>query len=336
MQVAAITGPRQSAIIDVPDPRIRENFARVKILVAPMCTEYKSYQAGQLSQALGHEAAGEVVEVAQPGRVKAGDRVVMMPQYPCGRCALCLTGDYIHCEQVIDPLKVCDSATGTATYAQYAIKQDWLLLPIPDAISTEHASMACCGLGPTFGAMQRMAVTAGETVLIVGLGPVGLGGVINARYRGARVIGVDSHPYRTALAQRLGAEAVIDPHDPEALSQLKALTHGIGVDVAIDCTAVPAAQQFALQATRRRGQVGFVGWGGHIALDNMIPEGLTLHGCWHWNLRDTPRLLRTIGAVGGQLDQLITHTFPLSQVHEAWELQLTGNCGKVLLTPHSA
>ncbi|HMN60123.1 MAG TPA: hypothetical protein PJ988_07150, partial [Anaerolinea sp.] len=101
--------------------------------------------------------------------------------------------------------------TGTAAYAQYLIKPDWLLLPIPEDISTEHAAMACCGLGPTFGAMQRLAVEAFDTLLICGLGPVGLGGVINAVRRGARVIGVESNPYRAQLALQLGAEIVLDP-----------------------------------------------------------------------------------------------------------------------------
>ena len=94
--------------------------------------------------------------------------------------------------------------------AQYLLKQDWMLLPIPDDMSYEHAAMACCGLGPTFGAFQTMGVDRYDTVLITGLGPVGLGGVINAVYRGARVIGVDANRYRAKLALELGASAVID------------------------------------------------------------------------------------------------------------------------------
>jgi D-arabinose 1-dehydrogenase-like Zn-dependent alcohol dehydrogenase len=65
-----------------------------------------------------------------------------------------------HCEHNLDPLAICGSQTGTATYAQYCIKQDWLLIPIPDDLSYEHAAMACCGLGSSFGAMQRMQVNA--------------------------------------------------------------------------------------------------------------------------------------------------------------------------------
>lgn len=63
----------------------------------------------------------------------------------------------------------------------------------------------------------------------------------------------------------------------------------------------------------------------------MIRKDLTLHGSWHFNLADAPRLMQVIRASGGLIDKLITHTFPMSQVQAAWELQVTGNCGKVLL-----
>ena len=333
MKVVAITGERQCELVDQPDPQIAEDFVLVKILSAPMCTEYHAYEQGGKSAVLGHEAAGEVVAVSQPGKVKVGDRVVVMPQYPCGKCALCMDGDYIHCEHGVDPLAICKSEAGTATYAQYCVKQDWLLIPIPDDISIDHAAMACCGLGPSFGAMQNMRVDGFDTVLVAGLGPVGLGAVINGVYCGARVIGVEPHPYRAALAKELGAETVVDPGDPDALQQIRDLTDGRGVDRAVDCTAVPAAQKFVVDATRRRGHVTFVGWGGGMELDNMVPGGKILQGSWHWNLCDTPRIMQMVRDCGDLIDKQITHTFPMSRAGEAWELQLTGECGKVVLHP---
>jgi L-iditol 2-dehydrogenase len=336
MKVAAIKGKRSGGIVDVADPQIKENYVKIKIHVAPMCTESKAYAAGNITSQLGHEAAGEVVEIAQPGKVKVGDRVVVMPQYPCGTCSLCLRGEYIHCENTQDAYAICGSETGKATYAQYMIKPDSILLPIPEGMSYEHASMACCGLGPTFGAMNFMHVDAFDTVLIAGMGPVGLGGVINGTYRGARVIAVEGHPYRRDLALSLGAECVIDPKDSNALKQVMDLTNGIGVDKAIDCTGIAPAQRFLIDAARRLGTVSFVGEGGDLTIrasQDMIRKGLNLHGSWHWNLGDAPQMMKMIEAVGDKIDKQITHTFPLSKVQDAWELQLTGNCGKVLLYP---
>jgi L-iditol 2-dehydrogenase len=333
MDIVAIHAPKQCELVQRPAPKAGGDFVVVKIHVAPMCTEYHGYRDGWKTDCLGHEAAGEVVEVARPGKVKVGDRVVVMPQNPCGKCELCIAGHYIHCEHCQDVLAESANTCGAATYGQYLVKKDWLLLPVPDGISYAHASMACCGLGPTFGALRRTQAKPTDTVLIVGLGPVGLGGVIGAAFHGCRVIGVESQPYRAALARKLGAAAIIDPKSPDALDQVKQLTGGRGVDVAIDCTAVPTAQKFAMDATRRLGQVAFVGWGGKIERENMIPQGLTLHGCWHYPLFQAADLMRMIERTGPQLDQLITHSFPMSQVEEAWKLQLSGNCGKVLLLP---
>jgi threonine dehydrogenase-like Zn-dependent dehydrogenase len=81
---AVITGLRRADTVEVPEPEPRENWALVKIHATPMCTEHKMYISGRQSAYLGHEAVGEVVAVAQPGRVEVGDRVVVMPQYPCG------------------------------------------------------------------------------------------------------------------------------------------------------------------------------------------------------------------------------------------------------------
>lgn len=206
-------------------------------------------------------------------------------------------------------------------------------MPIPDDISTAHGAMACCGLGPTFGAMQAMQVDAFDTVLITGMGPVGLGGVINGVYRGARVIAVESHPYRVALAKSLGATAVIHPQE-DALCQVLSLTDGVGVDKAIDCSGHAAAQRLLIDGTRRKGQVTFVGEANDLTLhisNDLIRKGLTLRGQWHYNLGDTPRLMQVIRQSRELLDAFITHTFPMSQTQAAFELQLTGECGKVLL-----
>lgn len=197
--------------------------------------------------------------------------------------------------------------------------------------------MACCGLGPTFGAFERLALDRFDAVLITGLGPVGLGGVINAHARGARVIGVDINPYRVEKAKALGAETVIDPRDDEALAQIMALTKGVGVDKVVDCSGVPAAHRLGIDAVRRRGQVAFVGES-HAETplfisSDMIRKGITLVGSWHYDMADTPKLMRLVTDLGPQLDQFITHRYPIDQIQQAWETQASGQCAKVLVKP---
>lgn len=330
MKVAAMFGEGKAGLADKPDPKAKEDFVLVKVHSAPLCTEYKGFKRGRGGDNFGHEASGEVVEVAQPGQVKVGDRVVVQPQYGCGRCSLCVNGENIHCQNGRGP------GEGTATCAQYLLKNDWLLSPIPDGVSYDHGGMACCGLGPTFGAMMQMDVDALDTVLITGLGPVGQGGVVNATYLGARVIGVESHPYRANLAKELGAEVVLDPNDENILEQIRELTDGIGVDKAVDCSGASQAHRLMVDAVRRKGQAAFVGEGGEFPLAasrDMIRKGLVLRGNWHYNLGDYPKLIKIIQESPDKLDKLITHKFPMSKVQEAWELQGTGNCGKVVLDP---
>ncbi|MBD3175809.1 MAG: zinc-binding dehydrogenase [Armatimonadia bacterium] len=337
MKVLAIEGPRRSALHEVTTPRPVGDWALVRVTCAPMCTEFKGYREGRVSEGLGHEAVGVVEAVAQEGPVQPGNRVVVMPQYPCGQCTLCLTGDYIHCEHSPDFVAKTGGDTGQATMAQYLIKPMSLLVPIPDEMPDEHAGMACCGLGPTFSACDRLGLSGMDTVLITGLGPVGLGGVINAKHRGSRVIAIDPVAYRRELAASLGADHVLEPTDV-TLEHIRDLCRGRGVDKAIECAGVAAAQRLCIDALRRRGEMAFVAEAGDLVVkvsQDLIRKGLTVHGVWHYNMGRTPAMMEQITEMGVQLDQLITHRFPMSGADEAFELQMTGECGKVVLDPWS-
>ena len=339
MKRAAIFGKNDAGIVVAAVPKPRENWVLIKIHAAPLCTEYKGFAAGHRADYLGHEAAGEVVEVAQPGQVKVGDRVAVMPQYPCGGCALCRSGDYIHCENVVDFTAFTGSDEGRATLAQYMLKPDWLLTPVPDGMSYDHGAMACCGLGPTYGALDRLRLRGGETVLITGMGPVGLGGVICASHMGAEVIAVESHPYRKAMAAELGAAHVIDPGDEHAGERIRALTGGIGVDKAVDCSGSPAAHRFCIDTLRRRGSLVFVGESGAdtrlVVSDDMIRKGIDLMGSWHYNMKGAHDIMGIIARNGKKLDRFITHVYPMDDIKRAWEKQVSGECAKVVVRPWS-
>ena len=130
---------------------------------------------------------------------------------------------------------------------------------------------------------------------------------------------------------------MLDPADPDLLAQILALTGGHGVDCAVDCSGVIAAHRLCIDATRRRGAVAFVGESSadtplRVSPD-LLRKGLTLFGSWHYNLRDAPAMLQMIADLGGQLDLLISHRFPLTAVQQAWETQVQGECAKVFLLP---
>ena len=336
MRVVAITEPGRVEVVERPDPRPAEQLVLVRVTSIPICTEYKGYAAGRTGERFGHEAVGEVVEAAGETVLAPGDRVVVQPGYACNDCELCRGGEHIHCEQPLDVQALTGGDLGQASYAQYLLKPAWLLSPVPDGLDDAYAGMALCGLGPTFGALRQMGTREADTVLITGLGPVGLGGVINARRLGARVIAVESQPYRAALALELGAEVVLDPRAADTLDRIRELTDGRGVDMAIDCSGASAAHRLMVDAVRRKGQATFIGEGGEFPLAasrDMIRKGLLLRGNWHYNLDGYAELIAAVEASRDAIDRLITHRFPMSRVAEAWELQASGECGKVLLDP---
>lgn len=334
MRTAAITGPGQIEVIDRPRPVAWGDLVVVENLIAPMCTEFKNRKSGQVTDVVGHEATGIVVDAGSSRRVKKGDRVVVMPHYGCGLCEYCTSGDHMHCFWQRDVLAETGQEYGTATYSQYLLKPDWLLAPIPDDISLQHAAIATCGFGPTFASLQRMNVGALDTLLVSGLGPVGQGAIIQGNIRGARVFGVETHPYRTELAYKLGAERVFNPMTEDVVERVRELTDGMGVDAAIETSGAPNAPRTAALATRRRGQVSFITWN-DIELPNLVPLGLTIHGIWHWNhLTMASKMWQTIRQAGDLIDTLVTHSMPIEDVSAAMDIQDTGACGKIYLLPH--
>lgn len=333
MRAAAITAAGRVEVVDQDLPSAAGDLVVVKILVAPMCTEFKQRKGGVLSTNVGHEAAGVVVDAGSSTRVRVGDRVAVMPHYGCGSCVDCMAGDHMHCVHQRDVLAETGQQHGTGSYAQYVLKPDWLLVPVPDDISLKHAAFSCCGLGPTFAALQRMHVGALDTLLVSGCGPVGLGAVVQGAVRGARVLAVETHPYRAQLARDLGAERVLNPADEDVPALVHELTGG-GADAGVETSGAPGAARTLALSSRRRSSVCFISWN-DIELPALVPLGLTLHGIWHWNHRTMARQMwDTVRKARPLLDTMLTHVLPLEEVSAAMDIQDTGRCGKVFLLPH--
>ncbi|HXD10674.1 MAG TPA: zinc-binding dehydrogenase [Anaerolineales bacterium] len=336
MKKAVILGQRQAGLIDVPDPQPVKDWVVVKVHASALCTEYKSYLVGRELELGGHEGVGEVVAMAQPGSVKIGDRVVILPQLPCGNCDLCRRGDCVYCEHSLDFEKVFGNKNGFGTFGQYVLKPDWMLPPIPENVSYEHATMAIDGIGASFGAFQAIDINAFDILLVTGLGPVGLGAVVNARFRGTRVIGVEPVPWRRERGLHMGAEAVFDPGDQDLVAKIHALTGGKGVTCAVDCSGNVQSQRLCIDATRRRGRVAFVGESQDALTirisPDMIRKGLTIVGSWLYNVADFPKVMQVIQE-SPLIDLLISHVIPMSQIQDGFELLASGQCAKVVINP---
>jgi L-iditol 2-dehydrogenase len=317
-----------------PEPRAARDVVKVQILIAPMCTEFKELRAGKAQEVLGHEAAGVVVDAAGSERVREGDRVVVMPGNACGVCGMCVAGEHIYCANQRHVLAETASDFGLATYAEYIVKPDRLLFRIPPDVSMLHASLACCGLGPSLNALGRMRARAGDTLLVSGCGPVGLGAVVNAVARSLRVIALEPTPYRADLARRLGAGEVLDPRSTDVDEEVRLLTGGRGADCAIETSGVRDAAGRLAALLRPLGRMALLAWDVPVELPPLVPLGIEVDGCWHWNHeRDGRVMWETIRGSESALAEMVTHLFTLEDAGMAMTLQETGNCGKVVLCP---
>ena len=334
MQACVIAANGELALVDRPEPRAWGDVVKVKIEIIPMCTEFKDLYAGKVAEVLGHEAVGVVEEVRPCARVRPGQRVVVMPGNACGKCATCLAGEHIYCRHQRNVLAETGSDYGTAWSAQYIIKAEHLLLPVPDDIASRHAALSCCGLGPSLNALGRMKAEEGETIVISGCGPVGLGALVNAIARGMRVIASEPNSFRANLALALGALAVVDPTTSDLTDVVWSATEGEGADCAIETSGVAVAAEQAMAALRPLGRMTLLAWDVPVHLPPLVPGGLEVDGCWHWNhMRDADLMWSTLRTSKASLDLMLTHEFRLDQAVDAMRLQRTGNCGKVIMYP---
>jgi threonine dehydrogenase-like Zn-dependent dehydrogenase len=332
VKVCTLTSDGKVAVVDRPEPRAAGKIVKVQVEITPMCTEFKDRRAGATADVLGHEAAGVVVDSAGSELVSRGDRVVVMPGNACGMCRACSLGEHIYCRHQRDVLAETGSAYGTATYAEYLIKPDWLLLPVPAGISLNHAALACCGLGPGLNAMLRLRVTKADTVLVSGCGPVGLGAIVHSVARGATVIAIEPNKFRARLAVQLGAVATVSPGHPDFRQVIDELTDGSGASCAIETSGILSAPRHVLSALRPLGRMALLAWDAQVELPPLVQHGLEVYACWHWNhIRDAAAMWATIRQFPRALDAMVTHEFELESAAQAMDVQDTGRCGKVLL-----
>lgn len=313
---------------DRPDPVPEREWVVVKIEATPICgSDKNAYFSSTPVRTSGHEGTGVVVETAGSSRLKVGDRVILNPLSGCGVCDLCRTGNYIYCT---------NKPPFDTHFAQYVKVQDFVCSPLPDDISYEIGSLACCALSPAFNSIKRLNIKAFDTVLIMGLGPVGMGAVTISKFLGAHVIAVDSVPFRKKFALDLGADVVLDAFDENLVEQIKEAAKGVPLRKAIDTSGNGKAERTCIDAMEPGGMVAFIGENhGEIAISpskDFIRKGLTLLGAWHYNLNDHSEMLSILRR-SPVVSRLITDVYGFSQVQEAFDKFVSGETCKVILKP---
>jgi L-iditol 2-dehydrogenase len=207
-------------------------------------------------------------------------------------------------------------------------------MPLPDQLSYAHGALMACAAGTAFSSMHKLQVSGQDTLVIFGQGPVGLCGLLVAKARGGRVIGVDPIAERCALSLQLGADAALDPGQSDVLAAVRDLTHGEGADLAFETSGSAAGQNGAVDCLRLGGKAVFVGFGVQDKTLNpsqFIGRQLTLMGSFVMPVYMYYDLAQFILDHDLPLDRMVTHRFPLEQAPEAFALFDQGATGKVVL-----
>lgn len=327
--------------VDVKEPKEGEVLVRVK--AALTCgTDLKTYRRGhpvlikKTPSGFGHEFSG-VIEKLGDGVVdfEVGDRVVAANSAPCGKCYYCRRGNYNLCENL-------DLLNGA--YAEYITIPKRIveknLLKLPESLSFEKAAFAE-PLANVVHGVERTEIKKGQTVGVIGIGPIGLMFVRLAKLKGATVIAAGRNPYKMKLAKEFGgADEVIDLvkyKNPEKI--FRSLTEeGKGLDVAIECVGLPEIWERMFDLVRKGGTIHFFGGcksGTKIEVDTrrLHYDDIKIMSVFHHTPQYFRQALDLIKSGEVDVEQLISARLPLSQTEQALKMHGTGEIIKVLLTP---
>ena len=288
----------------------------------------EGYQPGMIS---GHEPSGQIVAVG-PGmrRFQEGDRVVVYHISGCGVCNDCRRGYMISCTS---PHRRAYGWQRDGGMAEFLLAEEKDLVSLPDELSYTDGAQVACGFGTVYEAIRKIGISGDDAVLVTGLGPVGLAALMLAKAKGANLlIGTDAVPERLELAKRLGLVHHALAAAPDTVDQVRALTGGNGCEKAIDCSANDKGRLTAIQATRKWGDVAFVGEGGSCCFQpspDIIHDQKKIHGSWVTSIWLMEELIERLVRWRIHPADLVTHRFPLEHVADAYSLMAEGRCGKV-------
>ena len=279
----------------------------------------------------GHEPCGQIIETG-PGcrRFKIHDRVVVYHISGCGVCNDCRRGYMISCTSEYRRAYGWQRDGGMA---EYLLAEEKDLVYLPAELSYSDGAQIACGFGTVYEGLENIGVCGNDTVLITGLGPVGLATAMLCKAMGAeKIFGIETIDERLAIARNMGLFDEVLAAGNDNVRQIRGLTGGHGVERSVDCSANAGARLTCIQAARKWGKIVFLGEGGTCDFQpsrDLIHDQKTIYGSWVTNIWRMEELVERIVRWGIRPESLITHRFPLKDVSSAYALMASGKCGKV-------
>jgi 2-desacetyl-2-hydroxyethyl bacteriochlorophyllide A dehydrogenase len=344
MHAVTFQAPHEVAVVEKPDPELEAaDDAIVRVEATGVCGSDLHIYHGRVQIepgfTIGHEYVG-IVEAVGDGvtSVAVGDRVLGCFQVACGTCWFCRHGNFHKCDgsRTFGHGATLGGLQGTQADLALVPHANLTLRRVPEGLSSDVALFAGDVAGTGYHATVAAGIRAGDTAVVLGLGPVGLCAVQAALVAGAaRVVAIDTVEQRLEMARSFGAHAVhLTEQDPRA--EVKALTEGRGVDIAVEAVGDPRALELAIRLTRKCGTLSIVG---------VYAERVEVHMglAWIKALKVVTGHANVIAHLdpvlellaSGRLDPapLVTHHMPLADAPEAYEIYDRREALKIVLNP---
>ncbi len=342
MNAAVLLSPKQIELKQIKIPTPKENEVLIRLRAIGLCgSDVHYYEHGKIGRyvveqpiILGHEASGDIVEVgANVSHLQVGQRVAIEPGATCGTCEYCKTNRYNLCPHV----EFLATPPYDGAFCEYVAMRSDLVFPIPEDMSYETAAMVepfSVGLH----AVRRGELKQDESVVIMGMGPIGLLTVANAKLAGASIIiGVDFEQSRLDMALKLGATHTINLRHENLASKVQEII-GQGADVAIDTAGHPAAVQGAVASVKRGGRVVIVGMSPQdevpVNISHIVDSEIDLRGVFRYH-HTYPASIEILSKKAVDIDQIVTGKYHLNDTAGAFEKALQDKTGtlKIIVYP---
>jgi L-iditol 2-dehydrogenase len=342
MKAGVLRNVDDISYMSVADPQLQTGDLLLKVKAATVCgTDIRILRGRKTAgirypSILGHEFSGEIVETGGHRQFSVGQPVCVCPQFACGHCDYCKRGAENLCTSMTAMGYEIDGAF--AEYVRIPARgiESGNVFAMPDGLSFETAALAE-PLACVMNGQERVGVAMGDTVTILGAGPIGILHIKLARFAGARKI-IVSEPSaaRRAVALREGADIAVDPTAEDLVAVVQSETSGLGADVAIVAIGVPALANEAIRLVRHRGRVSlFAGFnkGAQAELDvNAIHYNeVMVTGAFGLTRMLFERTLSLIASGGLKLESLLTHRFKLADIETAMKVAEDGSAIKVAI-----
>jgi alcohol dehydrogenase len=348
MKAAVYVRPGVISLEDKPVPTAGPGSVVVRITTTTICGTDIHILKGEFPVAagrtIGHEPVGIIAELgAGVEGYSVGQRVVVGAITPCGQCHTCLDGHQAQCGgKAAGGWRFGNTIDGCQ--AEYLLVPNAMsnLEPIPDGLSDEQVLMCPDIMSTGFGGAESADIRIGDTVVIFAQGPIGLCATAGAKLRGASlIIAVDGLQARLDVAKAMGADVTIDYTKTDPLTEIMRLTHGRGVDVAIEALGTQATFEQCLRALKPGGTLSSLGvYSGKLSMPlDAFAAGLGDHRiittlCPGGKER-MRRLMNVVASGKVDLAPMVTHRFRLDDIEQAYDLFANQRDGvlKVAITP---